>query len=83
MLAVQPFDFDLNQPLEPLDDDLSIVDDLEAIEQNPPLNIEPMEEDIIVAISDFQGVEAPLPPLAEEVPDANVFIPMDNDIPSS
>jgi hypothetical protein len=42
-----------------------------------------MEEDIIVAISDFQGVEAPLPPLAEEVPDANVFIPMDNGIPSS
>jgi hypothetical protein len=65
--AAQPLNFDLNQPLEQVDDDLGVVEDIPGILQPPQQLAEPMEEDIIVASSDSEGVPENMPlPMAAE-----------------
>jgi hypothetical protein len=48
----QPLNFDLNQPLEQVDDDLGVVENIPGLFQPPQQPVEPMDEDIIVASSD-------------------------------
>jgi hypothetical protein len=47
--------FDLNQPLDQIDDDLGVVEDIPGHLQPPQQPAQPMEEDIIVASSDSEG----------------------------
>jgi hypothetical protein len=53
--AVYPLNFDLNQPLEQVDDDLGVVENFPGPLQLPRQPAEPMDEDIIVASSDSEG----------------------------
>jgi hypothetical protein len=74
--------FDLNQPLDQIDDDLGVVKDIPWLLQPPQQPAEPMEEDIIVASSDSEGGPENIPfPLAAVQQEVNVFIPMDNGAP--
>jgi hypothetical protein len=60
--AAQPLNFDLNQPLEQVDDDLGVVENVfPGFFQPPHQPVEPMEEDIIVASSDSKGGAAMCP----------------------
>jgi hypothetical protein len=80
--AAQPFNFDLNQPLEQVDDDLGVVENIPGLFQPPQQPAEPMDEDIIVASSDTEGGAENVPiQMAAEQQEVNVFIPMDNGAP--
>jgi hypothetical protein len=80
--AAQPLNFDLNQPLDQIDDDFGVVEDIPGLLQPPQQPAEPMEEDIIVASSDSEGGPENVPlPLAAVQQEVNVFIPMDNGAP--
>jgi hypothetical protein len=80
--AAQPLNFDLNQPLDQIDDDLGVVEDIPGHLQPPQQPAEPMEEDIIVASSDLEGGPEIAPvPLAAVQQEVDVFIPMDNGAP--
>jgi hypothetical protein len=78
----QPLNFDLNQPLEQVDDDLGVVENILGLFQPPQQPSEPMDEDIIVASSDSEGGAKNVPiQMAAEQQEVNVFIPMDNGAP--
>jgi hypothetical protein len=80
--AAQPLNFDLNQPLDQIDDDLGVVEDIPGQLQPPQQPAEPMEEDIIVASSDSEGGPEIAPvPLAAVQQEVDVFIPVDNGAP--
>jgi hypothetical protein len=80
--ATQPLNFDLNQPLEQVDDDLGVVENIPGLFQPPQQPAEPMDEDIIVASSDSEGGAENVPiQMAVEQQEVNVFIPMDNGAP--
>jgi hypothetical protein len=85
--AAHPLDIDLNQPLELLDNDLGVVENVPGPLQPPQQPAEAMEEDIIVASSDSEGGGVPEQQVAPEQQQAaaqnevNVFIPMDNGAP--
>jgi hypothetical protein len=85
--AAHPLDIDLNQPLEQLDNDLGVVENVPGPLQPPQQPAEAMDEDIIVASSDSEGgggpdqQVAPEQQLAADQHEVNVFIPMDNGAP--
>jgi hypothetical protein len=83
--AAQLLNFDLNQPLEQVDDDLGVVENFPGPLQPPQQPAEPMDEDIIVASSDSEGGAeqqmAPEQQMAAEQQEVNVFIPMENGAP--
>lgn len=60
--AQQPLDFDLNEPLEPLEDDLGMVDNIFQVLGNA-LQLQPliMDEDVIVAYNDSEGAPEDIP----------------------
>jgi hypothetical protein len=74
--------FDLNQPLEHVDDDLGVVENISGLFQPPQQPVELMDEDIIVASSDSEGGAENVPiQMAAEQQEVNVFILMDNGVP--
>jgi hypothetical protein len=75
--------FDLNQPLEQIDDDMGVVENVfPGFFQAPQQPVKPMEEDTIVASSDSEGGAENVPiQMAAEQQEVNVFIPMDNCVP--
>jgi hypothetical protein len=72
--------FDLNQPMEQIDDDMGVVENVfPGFFQAPQQPVKPMEEDIIVASSDSEGGAENVPiQMAAEQQEVNVVIPMDN-----
>jgi hypothetical protein len=86
--TAQPLNFDLNQPLKQVDDDLGVVENIPGLLQPPQQPAKPMDEDIIVASSDSEGGAENVPiqmaveqQMAAEQQEVNVFIPMDNGAP--
>jgi hypothetical protein len=85
----QPLGFDLNESLEPLEDDLGLVDNIfQVLGDAPQLQPQIMDEDVIVASSDSEGAPEDIPQEAqvelnpvENPQNVQVFIPMDNGAP--
>jgi hypothetical protein len=80
----QPLTFDLNEPLQPSEDDMGVVDNIFMVlgyapQQQPAT----MKEDVILASSDSEGVAENLPPIMEVAAplEVQVFIPMENGDP--
>jgi hypothetical protein len=80
----QPLTFDLNEPLQPSEDDMGVVDNIFMVlgyapQQQPAT----MKEDVILTSSDSKGVAENLPPIMEVADplEVQVFIPMENGYP--